>query len=130
MWGVEQKSIVETAERIFKEFKHYQSESDHSNKRILHLEIQYLLNSKFDRVLFLSNQPEPTIYFGLLGQYIEDMAKEKKGVIYISKNYIFGQCGLKEMVDTDKLLQLLKQENPNASYKKHVTKLSFKVEKK
>lgn len=91
LWGVNQELIFETAERFFTQNKKIQRDLDESTKRIMHLELQLLsANPKISKLLVLSDEENPTIFFSNIGNYAEDIKREKKSIVYVGKTFIFG----------------------------------------
>ena len=64
---------MDTAKRFFKEYKRLNNETDKQNKKILDLQVKYILNSEScNQSLLLSDQENPTIYFSQMGVYVPE----------------------------------------------------------
>lgn len=100
LWGVSQNMILPTAQRFFVQNKKVVKELDDATKKIMLLELQILTtNPKINKLIINSNESDPTIYFSHIGNFAEEIKREKKSIVYIGKTFIFGLFG-----DDDKAL--------------------------
>ena len=73
LWSVSENQVMDTAKRFFKEYKRLNNETDKQNKKILDLQIKYVLdNDRKKSSVILSDQENPTIYFSSMGGYFAE----------------------------------------------------------
>lgn len=75
MWSdISMDKLVPTAERIFKDYKKFKTEISDNTKSILGLEVRYVCDvEKYSKVVIISNEENPTIYFSLLEGYAKNI---------------------------------------------------------
>jgi alanyl-tRNA synthetase len=70
MWGIEQKQIVMTAARFFKESKTLKSALSSEQKKMMNLQIRYLCNVPQIKLGYaISEEDNPTMYFSFLNPH-------------------------------------------------------------
>ena len=73
MWGVEQGSIVSTADRIFKDSKKFAKEVQAQKEDLINLQIEVIENSPKEKIVIESNEKNPTAYFSRAGIIAEKL---------------------------------------------------------
>ena len=82
MWGIEQKQIVMTAARFFKESKTLKAALSSEQKKMMNLQIKYLCNVPDVKLGYvISEEDNPTMYFSFLNPHA--------GAIKVKKNFPF-----------------------------------------
>jgi len=90
MWKVPQNMIFETAGRIFNESKRFERDLEEAQKKILNLEVQTLIfNDKLQKLIIVSKEADPTIYFSHIGNFAEELKRTKKSIAYVGKTFVF-----------------------------------------
>jgi len=118
LWGVSYNEIVPTAERIFKDFKSLTNTTKKQEQQILNLQTRYVIdNPESQRVIFRSDEENPTIYFSYLGGAGQDLKERGKSLIYIGETFIYGVLGNPQVLNIDKLKEEVKRKNASANLK-------------
>lgn len=73
MWSVHQTALVKTAERFFKDSKSFENTANEQKKKILQLQIRYLVDSPHERIIVRSQEPDASIYFSFAGLFMADL---------------------------------------------------------
>ena len=74
LWSVSENQIIDTAKRFFKEYKRLNNETEKQDKKILDLQIRYILdNPDCKNCLLISQHENPTIFFSCMGSYIPEL---------------------------------------------------------
>ncbi len=58
----------------------------------------------------MSKEENANIYFSFLKKYAQQLKEQKKGIVYIGKNFLFGLVGEKDAIDANELKMVLATE--------------------
>jgi len=118
LWSVSEGQIMDTAKRFFKEYKRLNNETDKQNKKILDLQIKFILdNDRYKSSVVLSDQDNPTIYFSQMGIYFPDFQAKEKDLVIVGNTFLYGILFNKENLDLTQLKEELMKVNPQANIK-------------
>lgn len=108
MWGIEQKQIVQTAARFFKESKTLKAAYSGEQKKMMNLQIKYLCNVPDVKLGYaISEEENPTLYFSFLNPHAGAIKTAGKGIVYLNKKFIYGILSDKGDLDMVKLKEIL-----------------------
>lgn len=107
LWGISQAEIVDTAERIFKDYKMYESEAMRQKQTIIHLQMECILNNRNQGTLIRTLEKEPTIYFSEAPKMIKPLFEAGKSVVFLAENFIFALICHKKHLDIGSLVKIL-----------------------
>ena len=118
LWSIPYSDILNTAGRIFKDYKSLQNTTKKQEQQILGLQTRYVIdNPQSEKILFKSDEPNATIYFSFLGASALDLKEKGKSLIFVGESFIYGILGNPKVLDLEKLKALLKEKNPQANVK-------------
>ena len=104
IWSVPQNQVVENANKIFKKYKKRGAEIDESRKKILDLQVKYVIDRKdIKGGLIKSDEPNATAYFSFLGNYAADLKAADKSIVFYSDLFIFGFFPTKSTINLDEI---------------------------
>lgn len=108
MWGIEQRQIVQTAGRFFKESKAYKSIISTEQKCAMNLQVNYLCDvPTVKKAYAISREDNPTLYFSFLNPFAGKIKASGKGIVYLNEKFIYGILADKEMIDLEGLKTVL-----------------------
>ena len=58
----------------------------------------------------MSKEENANIYFSFLKKYAQQLKEQKKGIVYIGKNFLFGLVGEKDAINANELKVVLATE--------------------
>jgi len=116
LWSVHYSTIVDTASRIFKEYKSLQNTTKKQEQTILNLQTKYVINSgDAKNVVFKSDEADSTIYFSFLGASAFDLKERGKSIAFVGGNFVYAILGDPKILDLEKLKAELQKKNPQAN---------------
>jgi len=111
MWGIEQKQIVQTAARFFKESKTFRSQVSSEQKKGIALQIKYLSHvGTISKGYSISEEDNPTLYFSYLNPHAKEIKESKKGIIYLNNKFIYGILSDAKQIDLSALKEILAED--------------------
>ena len=108
MFNISQNQVVETADRIFKNYKKLGNEVNEMQKTILGLQVRYVIDSKHESIMIQSSEENPTIYFSFLANYAKDIFESKKNILFIGESFFFMYSSQSSLIDEEKIKEVLK----------------------
>jgi hypothetical protein len=101
--------VVATAERFFKDYKKLTNENKDKDLKILDYQVGYSLVQEGSKVIIISDQKNPTLYFGNLAKYAAKIKDKKSSIVFLGETFAFGLIGDKALVDFAALEAILKK---------------------
>eukprot|EP01017_Pseudomicrothorax_dubius_P013138 TRINITY_DN1567_c0_g2_i3.p1 TRINITY_DN1567_c0_g2~~TRINITY_DN1567_c0_g2_i3.p1 ORF type:complete len:972 (-),score=341.83 TRINITY_DN1567_c0_g2_i3:72-2987(-) len=129
MWNVQGFEIVKTGERFFTDFKRLDNEVSATQRKLLLLQLRYVVDSPHRLVLLHSDQPNPTIYLSFVPAYAADLKAKDKGVVVLGERFFFALFGNDKQLPIDDLKAILAKNNQKVDLKTR-TSLEFEFDKK
>lgn len=123
IWSINKPQVVSTAERFFKDYKKLTNENKDKDLKILDYQVGYCLVQQESKVVIISDQKNPTLYFGNLSKYAAKIKAKKSAVVFLGETFVFGLIGDKSVVNFGAIEGLLKKQ-----CEKSVIKSQNKVE--
>ena len=104
IWSVPQNQIVDNANKIFKKYKKRGTEVDEARKKILDLQVRYVIDRKdIKGGLIKSDEPNATPYFSFLNNYAVDLRDADKSIVFYSDSFIFGFFPSNKSIDVNEI---------------------------
>ena len=130
-WGVEKSVILPTAHRFFNDYKKFGTRIKKLDQTLLEYQVKYLLADKNISVGYHHTDHEKaTVYFSFLSNFAEELVNSKKGVIYFTKDFIFGLLGDKNLLPEVELKKFLDSVKKNEMELKYDTKSTVTMQNK
>eukprot|EP00331_Platyophrya_macrostoma_P016320 CAMPEP_0176475624 /NCGR_PEP_ID=MMETSP0127-20121128/43706_1 /TAXON_ID=938130 /ORGANISM="Platyophrya macrostoma, Strain WH" /LENGTH=971 /DNA_ID=CAMNT_0017871233 /DNA_START=95 /DNA_END=3010 /DNA_ORIENTATION=+ len=122
-----QDNLVDTADKFFKQAKHYSNECSRQEQKILRLQVKYVLdNPEIKSAYVISDEDEITLYVSFLKNHAVAIRDAGKGIVFIGKKFIYGILHNSINLNLEELKAILLQDNEKAQLK---TKDSVSVTK-
>jgi len=110
MWGIEQRLIVQTAARFFRESKTFKNQLSNEQKKGISLQIKYLANvDKISKGYSISEEENPTMYFSFLNPHAKTIKESGKGIIYLNNKFIYGVLSDNSQIDLNALKNIINE---------------------
>jgi len=103
-WCVDEKSLVDTARRFFKEAKTFAAGFDKVKPELIQLRLENLLLDPCKQlVVFKSDDSNPSLPIREVPQFAARLKSAKKGVVFLGESWLYGLLGDPSLFDLQKL---------------------------
>lgn len=106
--SIPQTQIIDTAERIFKSYKKLNTDFNDAQKKILELQVRYIVDNKdVSNAIIHSEEEDPTLYFSILCNYAQEIFQAKKSILFLGKTFLFAYATDKNLINDAELKTFL-----------------------
>jgi alanyl-tRNA synthetase len=106
--SIPQNNIIETSERIFKSYKKLNTDFGDAQKKILDLQVRYVIDNKeVSNAHINSEEEDPTLYFSIFSNYAQQVFESKKSILFLGKTFLFVYATDKNLINEAELKALL-----------------------
>lgn len=130
-WGVEKTKILQTAHRFFTDYKRFSNRIRVLDQSLIDYQTKFVLSNPNLRVAFkYSDEENPSIYFSFVPPHVEELMKNKKGIIYYNEGFIYGLLGDPTVMNEPEFKKFIDSTKKSDAEIKYTVKDTVVYEKK
>lgn len=99
LWGINQGEIVQTAKRIFDDYKRFEKEAQGQKMSLLTMHVRYISESKLETFVIPSLEKQLTLYFSNIKTNLAPIVENNKTVVFVNDQFFFGIVSVPEHID-------------------------------